>query len=269
MRAALLDRFGMFGIRLAIVLIRSGIDDPTELARDLARRSGLGELQRLLDAQFQARAAQLKARTTLVGLEALLRERPRPGAERLAAEVERVQAGAHEFRELRLLATARTSGLPVPAALVAGGRAPRGRGGGRRRAPARTGRRRRAGGAARARTRRPAPLAGAGRQPADRPGHGRRLRGGGAQLRGARGRGRRGPASAAGAAGGALGGGGSRSLADGGDGRRGGQAWAAGAAWNQRVADGVRLTIQAAAASSSWATSGQRTPAPSAPGAAR
>ncbi|KAE8762645.1 dynamin family protein [Georgenia thermotolerans] len=118
-RAALLERFGMFGLRLAMVLIRSGIDDPTELAHDMARRSGLGELQRLLDGQFQARAGQLKARTTLVGLEALLRERPRPGTERLAAEVERVQAGAHEFRELRLLATARTSGLPVPAALAA------------------------------------------------------------------------------------------------------------------------------------------------------
>jgi hypothetical protein len=118
-RAALLERLGLFGLRLALVLIRSGLDDPTDLARELARRSGLGELQRLIDGQFQARAAQLKARTALVGLETLLRTRPRPGTERLTTELERIQAGAHEFRELRLLATARTVGLGLPRDLEA------------------------------------------------------------------------------------------------------------------------------------------------------
>ncbi|WP_448071355.1 dynamin family protein [Georgenia yuyongxinii] len=119
MRAALLERLGLFGLRLALVLIRSGLDDPTDLARELARRSGLGELLRLIDGQFQARAAQLKARTALVGLEGLLRARPRPGAERLATELERIQAGAHEFRELRLLGTVRTVGLGLPRDLEA------------------------------------------------------------------------------------------------------------------------------------------------------
>jgi Predicted GTPases len=112
-RSALLDRFGLFGLRLATVLISSGITDPTALARELARRSGLDELVRLIRSQFRVRDAQLKARTALVGVETLLRQRPRTGTEGLAASVERIQAGAHEFRELRLLAAARTAGLPL------------------------------------------------------------------------------------------------------------------------------------------------------------
>jgi len=110
-RAELLDRFGLFGIRLAAVLIRGGIAAPTELAHELARRSGLNDLLQLLAGQFKARAEQLKARTALIGVEKLLRERPRPGIEPLEAALERIQSNAHEFRELRLLADARTAGL--------------------------------------------------------------------------------------------------------------------------------------------------------------
>lgn len=110
-RRALLDRFGLFGIRLAAVLLRSGVADSTDLAHELARRSGLGELQRLIDGQFQARAEDLKLRTALVGVESLLRRRPRTDAGPLAATLEQIQASAHQFRELRLLALARTEGL--------------------------------------------------------------------------------------------------------------------------------------------------------------
>ncbi|MCW2134680.1 dynamin family protein [Arthrobacter sp. VKM Ac-2550] len=117
-RAALLERFGLFGIRMSTALIRGGIAEPTALAHELARRSGLDELLHLMSGQFQARAAQLKARTALAGVEALLRERPRAGTERVAALLERIQAGAHEFRELRLLATARTTGLDLPKELA-------------------------------------------------------------------------------------------------------------------------------------------------------
>ncbi len=118
-RAALLERFGLFGIRLATALIRGGVSEPTALAHELARRSGLDDLLGLMSGQFQARAAQLKARTALAGVEALLRERPRTGTERVAALLERIQAGAHEFRELRLLAIARTTGLGLPMELAA------------------------------------------------------------------------------------------------------------------------------------------------------
>ncbi|MGY4541815.1 hypothetical protein ACVWY0_001728 [Arthrobacter sp. UYNi723] len=112
-RASLLERFGLFGIRLGVVLIRSGFTEPTPLAHELARRSGLDPLLHLVARQFQARGDALKARNALVGVESLLRTAPREGAGRLAAALERLQANAHEFRELRLLATIRTTGVSL------------------------------------------------------------------------------------------------------------------------------------------------------------
>jgi hypothetical protein len=118
-RADLLDRFGVFGLRLAAALLRGGISDPTVLAHELARRSGLDELLAVMTGQFQARAGQLKARTALVGIEKLLQDRPRSGTDAVAATLERLLAGAHAFRELRLLAEARTTGLPLEPQLAA------------------------------------------------------------------------------------------------------------------------------------------------------
>ncbi|HYH76698.1 MAG TPA: GTP-binding protein, partial [Arthrobacter sp.] len=109
-RASLLERFGLFGIRLGVVLIRAGFTDPTPLAHELARRSGLDPLLAMVARQFHARSEALKARTALVGVETLIRTSPREGSGRLAAALERLQANAHEFRELRLLATLRTAG---------------------------------------------------------------------------------------------------------------------------------------------------------------
>lgn len=118
-RASLLERYGLFGIRLAAVLIRNGFPDPTPLAHELARRSGLDALLELLDRQFQARAEALKARTAVAAVETLLHTRPRPGTEALAAALERLQANAHEFRELRLLADLRSSGVEISPELAA------------------------------------------------------------------------------------------------------------------------------------------------------
>jgi hypothetical protein len=109
-RASLLERFGLFGIRLGVVLIRAGFTDPTPLAHELARRSGLDPLLAMVERQFHARSEALKARTALVGVETLIRTSPHEGSGRLAAALERLQANAHEFRELRLLATLRTTG---------------------------------------------------------------------------------------------------------------------------------------------------------------
>jgi hypothetical protein len=118
-RASLLERFGLFGIRLAVVLIRNGFNEPTPLAHELARRSGLDPLLAMLGRQFQARADTLKARTALVGVETLLRTSPREGTGHLAAALERLQANAHEFRELRLLAALRTTGVALTPELAA------------------------------------------------------------------------------------------------------------------------------------------------------
>lgn len=118
-REQLLERFGLFGIRLGVVLIRAGFTDPTPLAHELARRSGLDPLLDMLAGQFHARADALKARTALVGVETLLRTSPREGAGHLAAALERVQINAHEFRELRLLAELRTTGVTLRHELAA------------------------------------------------------------------------------------------------------------------------------------------------------
>ncbi|WP_309074873.1 dynamin family protein [Paenarthrobacter sp.] len=110
-KASLVQRFGLFGIRLGVALLRGGMDNPTELAHELARRSGLGQLLENIAYLFQTRAEALKARAAVVGLEALLRSSPRDVALLLEGSLERLLTGAHEFRELRLLATLRTEGL--------------------------------------------------------------------------------------------------------------------------------------------------------------
>ncbi|YCK82868.1 dynamin family protein [Arthrobacter sp. D3-18] len=112
-KASLVQKFGLFGIRLGVALIRGGINNPTDLAHELARRSGLGQLLDNIAYLFQTRADALKARAAVVGLEALLRSSRRDVALLLEANVEKVRTGAHEFRELKLLATLRTEGLSL------------------------------------------------------------------------------------------------------------------------------------------------------------
>jgi len=107
-RVHLMRRFGLFGVRLALVMLRSGVSDADELAQALARRSGLDELMRLISLQFEARSSLLRARSALVVLDDILHKRDRADTDELKASVERVRANAHDFQELRLLATLRT-----------------------------------------------------------------------------------------------------------------------------------------------------------------
>lgn len=115
-RAALVERYGLFGIRLSASLIRQGVTTPAALSTELVARSGLPELQRLLRVQFAERRDLLKARSALLALDAVLRAEPRG---RLAAELERVLAGAHEFTELRTLGALRTGAIALPKGLSA------------------------------------------------------------------------------------------------------------------------------------------------------
>ncbi|HEY2766357.1 MAG TPA: dynamin family protein [Pseudonocardiaceae bacterium] len=120
LRMTLLERFGIFGIRLTTSLIqRGGPGAAASLAPELVRRSGFAELQETLAAQFTERADMLKARSALLAVERVLREEPRPGADRLARQVERIVAGAHEFREQRLLAELRSGAVTLPPAQLA------------------------------------------------------------------------------------------------------------------------------------------------------
>jgi hypothetical protein len=108
---ALLDRFGMYGIRLGVTLLRQGFATPAGLAAELARRSGLDELTTQLDVHFGARAHLLKARSGLIFLDGFLRDRTEP---ELQVEVERLLVGAHEFAEVRLLDAVRTGRVRLP-----------------------------------------------------------------------------------------------------------------------------------------------------------
>src|SRR5690606_12455997 len=119
-REHLLDRFGLFGVRLAVALIRQGAaTTATALSSELVRRSGLNELKDVLLSQFAARRDVLKARSALLALEAVLQGHRIPGRDVLATELERITSGAHEFAEIRLLNALRAGGIKVKPAEAA------------------------------------------------------------------------------------------------------------------------------------------------------
>ena len=108
-RAALLQRFGLFGVRLASTLLRRRDGSTaTELARELTERSGVGELREVLQSLFFERREVLKSRSGLLAVDNLVRAQPRPGSESIAAEVEEIVASAHPFNELRVLSSVRS-----------------------------------------------------------------------------------------------------------------------------------------------------------------
>ncbi|MDT0348541.1 dynamin family protein [Pseudonocardia charpentierae] len=118
-RARLLRRFGVFGLRLGTVLIRQGYASPAALAAELLDRSGLHDLQQALDAQFVQRRDVLKARSALLAVLRVVADAPARDGGRLAAEVERIFADAHEFAELRLLGALRSRAVTLPGELAA------------------------------------------------------------------------------------------------------------------------------------------------------
>lgn len=112
LRAALLDRYGMFGLRLSLRLVHSGVATTAgALSRELLARSGLLPLREALISRFAARADVLKARSALLATESVLRRFPFPAANGLRHELEVINSGAHEFAEVRLLDTLRGGGL--------------------------------------------------------------------------------------------------------------------------------------------------------------
>jgi hypothetical protein len=113
-RVSLLDRLGLFGIRLSLTLIRAGVPDASALAEELLRRSGLSELQRLMRVHLTDRGALVKAGTALRLLQTVLDEHPVDGADALSAGVERVRLATPGLAELELLARARSAGSPLP-----------------------------------------------------------------------------------------------------------------------------------------------------------
>lgn len=106
-REELLDRLGLFGLRLAVGLLADGeVRTATELSQALVAVSGIAELQTIVTDRFAARSDALRARSALAALRVIadaLRQRAVAGAADIGAELERVEAGSEQLALLRLL----------------------------------------------------------------------------------------------------------------------------------------------------------------------
>lgn len=116
-RRDLLLRFGVYGVRLATTLLRSGeASTAQQLSVAMVERSGLDELRRALGSLFGERRDTLKARSGMLEVEAVVRSAPVKGSTELESELERIEAGAHELTELRLVNLLRAGAIALPAA---------------------------------------------------------------------------------------------------------------------------------------------------------
>src|SRR6201991_2642013 len=107
-RAALLDRFGMFGIRISIAVLRAGVSDSVALADELLERSGLVALRDVIDQQFAQRSDLLKAHTGLLSLRQFVQNNPIYATPYIIADIDPLLADTHAFEELRLLSQLRS-----------------------------------------------------------------------------------------------------------------------------------------------------------------
>ncbi len=106
-REELLDRLGMFGLRLSVQLLADGTaTTSTELSAALLERSGIRELQRMLTERYGRRAQALKARSALAALRVIggeLDRRGVAGASEVVVAVDRLEASSQDLALLRLL----------------------------------------------------------------------------------------------------------------------------------------------------------------------
>ena len=109
-RSALVGRLGLYGIRVALTVLRRRPEMTSRgLAEELRRRSGIVDLHELLETLFLQRTEVLKARTALLTVERLCAEAGAiNGVAELAGAVEEVTSAAHPFNELATLAALRS-----------------------------------------------------------------------------------------------------------------------------------------------------------------
>lgn len=108
-RAALLDRFGMFGIRIAIAVLRAGVTDSQGLADELLDRSGLVALRDVIDRR-SSRSAPTCSRHTphCARCGASWRANPIYATPFILADIDPLLADTVMFEELRLLGQLRS-----------------------------------------------------------------------------------------------------------------------------------------------------------------
>ncbi|MET0703134.1 MAG: dynamin-like GTPase family protein [Mycobacterium sp.] len=107
-RTHLLDRFGMFGVRISIAVLRAGVSDSVSLADELLERSGLVALRDVIDQQFAQRSELLKAHTALLSLRRFVEMNPIAATPYIIADIDPLLADTHAFEELRLLSQLRS-----------------------------------------------------------------------------------------------------------------------------------------------------------------
>jgi predicted GTPase len=113
-REELLARFGLYGVRTAVRLIRlGGAGSATALATELRGLSGIEELRHLLVTLFADRRDVLKARAALASLDTVIRTHAGSATDRLLAELERVVASAHQLIEVELVDAVRSGMIPL------------------------------------------------------------------------------------------------------------------------------------------------------------
>lgn len=118
-RRGLLDRLGLFGIRVAVRAVLDGsATSGAALAQFLVEQSGLPALRRLIADTFLPRASVLKARSCLQSLHLLAADVAAGDpalSQRILREVERIEVGTVEFARLRaahLVATGSVEVMP-------------------------------------------------------------------------------------------------------------------------------------------------------------
>lgn len=102
-RAHLLNRFGMFGIRMSVALLSAGVADAAGLAEELLVRSGLVALRDVIDQHFGQRSELLKAHTALLSLRRFVATHRISATPRIIADIDPLIDDTHAFEELRLL----------------------------------------------------------------------------------------------------------------------------------------------------------------------
>ncbi len=112
-RDQLIRRLGLFGVRLAIAMIRTGAHDAAALSQELVKQSGLEDLRRIIDVHFRRRHPQFKAHAILLDLHRVLTDHPSPEAAVLLAEIDEQLADAHAFREMKMLGRINSSRLTL------------------------------------------------------------------------------------------------------------------------------------------------------------
>jgi len=112
-RVALLERLGLFGVRLASVLLNRGLASAAGLSRELIRQSGVDDIDETL-ARLRSRSDFLKTDAALSVVEGIVGNSPRVAeTAELTAAIERVRVSSHDLRELHVLASIRQSALPA------------------------------------------------------------------------------------------------------------------------------------------------------------